>query len=217
YRGRLGDQPYENMFLLARRNAQESLPGRAGLRPLDLAQMYNAVGRRNGFDAGDIWEQVFSTTPLRIRLSELPQVSGAKDRWKQEIAEKLLAFQTHWGWLVNPLLVPVALEVVIKPPPTSRQNALHDLDNVLRTYLIPSIVDVLKPVSHYAFAFDDRLERSAPPASTKSGVTRYEAWRLPPAEEGSHGFVSLAVVADMAGVHSTLRLVDDQIERWEQT
>jgi hypothetical protein len=51
--------------------------------------------------------------------------------------------------------VPVALEAMIKPPP-SRQNGLHDLDNVLRTYLIPRVVDILKPVSHYAYRWMSR-------------------------------------------------------------
>jgi hypothetical protein len=58
---------------------------------------------------------------------------------------KLRAFQARFGWLVDPLLIPVALEVVIKPPPASRQNGLHDLDNVLRNYLIPRVVDILRP------------------------------------------------------------------------
>jgi hypothetical protein len=72
-------------------------------------------------------------------------------------------FQAHLGWLINPLLVPVALEVVIKPPPPTRQNGLHDLDNVLRTYLIPRVIEVLKPVSDYAFTIDEEaMKRDAP-------------------------------------------------------
>jgi len=124
------------------------------------------------------------------------------------------------------LLVPIALEVVVKPPPPSREPNLHDLDNVLRTYLIPRVVEILNPVSHFAFTFDEstigqvapallanprysrwKANRSMPPASSRAGITRYEVWRLPPAEEGGVGLVSLAVVADMTGLVDTFRQI----------
>lgn len=96
--------------------------GRAAVTPVYLANMYNVSGRHLGFDLAAMWEQMFTSTPLRIQLSELPQVTGASALWKQEIETKLRAFQARFGWLVDPLLIPVALEVVIKPPPASRQN-----------------------------------------------------------------------------------------------
>jgi hypothetical protein len=227
-----GDAGHEMMLRHWRQRAQELLLGRAAITPTDLAYMYNASGRALGIDTASMWEQTFASTPLRIRLSELPQVSGASAKWKEEVDEKLRAFQSRLGWILDPLLVPVALEVVIKPPPPSRQNGLHDLDNVLRTYLIPRVVEILKPVSHYAFTVDpeimDRTARDIaangqgllslrlprPPASTKSGVTRYEAWRLPPASEGSEGFVSIAIVTDMTGHGDIFGQVDDEIEHW---
>jgi hypothetical protein len=111
-----------------------------------------------------VWERIFfAESPLRITLSELPQEKGASMLWKREIKQKLREFQTKWGWIVDPLLVPIALEVVVKPPLASRERNLHDLDNVLRTYLIPRVVEILNPVSHFAFTFDestlDRLHR----------------------------------------------------------
>jgi hypothetical protein len=58
---------------------------------------------------------------------------------------------------------PRAFEVVIRPPPPSRQNALHDLDNVLRNYLIPRVVAILKPISDYAFTLNEKnLKENAP-------------------------------------------------------
>jgi hypothetical protein len=142
-------------------------------------------------------------------------------------------FQTRFGWLIDPLLVPVALEIVIKPPPPSRQDGLHDLDNVLRSYLIPRVVEILKPVSHFAFTLDvEAMRRDAhelftrradwstrfakPPASTRAGITRYEAWRLPPASEGENGFVSMAIVTDLTGHDDIFRKIDDEIEYWRE-
>jgi hypothetical protein len=60
-----------------------------------------------------LWEETFFLSPLRIRLSELPQVKGFSSIWEQEIETKLQDFQARLGWLIDPLLVPVALEVVI--------------------------------------------------------------------------------------------------------
>jgi hypothetical protein len=224
YRGRIGDQGYESMLRFARQLAQESLLGRVRLRPIDLAKMYNVSNQGLGFNLGSIWEEMYVSTRLGVQLSELPQVSGGSTQWRQEIETKLRAFQMQYGWLMNPLPVPVALKVVIKPPPPRRQNGLHDLDNVLRTYLIPRVVEILRPVSHIAFTRDDSAEvmRAAgrtfpvptPPPSTKWGVSRYEAWRLPPADEGSRGFVSAAIVADLSGCDDTLGQIDDEIEAY---
>jgi hypothetical protein len=62
-----------------------------------------------------------------------------------------------------------------------------------------------------------KANRSMPPASSRAGITRYEVWRLPPAEEGGVGLVSLAVVADMTGLVDTFRQIDDGIERWRES
>ena len=232
YRRHLGDRGFEAMLRFSRQSAQEHLLGRASLTPFDLGRLYNVSGRAFGIDLAAMWEDIFASSPLRIRLSELPQVTGASALWEQEIDAKLRAFQARFGWLVDPLLVPVALEVVIKPPPPSRQNGLHDLDNVPQRYLIPRVVGILKPVSHYAFMLDataakespkelkiagEPIRLPTPPASTKSGVTRYEVWRLPPAAEGEQGFVSVAIVADLIGNGNILHEIDDAIGHWRES
>lgn len=107
-------------------------------------------GRGLGINLAGLWEQTFTSTPLRILLSELPQATGASAIWKNEIDDKFRMFKERFGWVVDPLYVPVALEVVIKLPPESRRNGLHDLDNVLRTYSLirsPSIAVCAPPRS----------------------------------------------------------------------
>jgi hypothetical protein len=232
-RSKFSDAAYESLLWMAQRDAQEQLLGLKTLKPHDLAWMYRAQGH----EISAMWERIFfAESPLRITLSKLPQEQGASTLWKQEIEEKLREFQTKWGRIVDPLLVPIALEVVVKPPPPSRERNLHDLDNVLRNYLIPRVVEILNPVSHFAFTFDEstmgqvapallanprysrwKANRSMPPASSRAGITRYEVWRLPPAEEGGVGVVSLAVVADMTGLVDTFRQIDDGIEHWRKS
>jgi hypothetical protein len=93
----------------------------------------------------------------------------------------------------------------------------------MRAYLIPRVVDLLKPISHHSFAFDqlksEKTETSdeAPPPSTRLGVIRYEAWRLPSADEGSKGFINLAVVLDWTGYGGSISKIDSQISEWEDS
>jgi len=223
FREQFGDEAFEAMLNIYTQQVQENWLGHVALSITDLARIYEV---RGASVVSQFWVKFLGSTHMRIQLSELPQVSSAKDRWMKEIDQKLREFQAETGFL-DPLLVPVALEVLIKPPPPSRQNGLHDLDNVLRSYLIPRVVEILKPVSHPAFAFErlgtEVLESIAglgavshrkPPVATRSGVTRYEVWRLPPADENSLGFVSVAIVSDFTGKGDVLRKVDDEIERW---
>ncbi|MEQ1716982.1 MAG: hypothetical protein ABL907_13505, partial [Hyphomicrobium sp.] len=210
WRGKIGNEKYEDLELFALQSLQEPFLGRGGLKVLDIARMYNLCDRALELD--DLYE-VYDASLLRIRLSEVPQIDGQSTTWKNEVSTKLEEFSKRWGQIINPLRVPVALEVVIKPPPPSRQRNVHDLDNFLRTYLLPRVLDVLKPPSHIAFALGGDSEKS-PPQSTRFGVSRYEAWRLPPAQEGTHGFVSAAIVTDWSGNDSVLRRIERVIDRW---
>jgi len=175
--------------------------------------LYNVSGVRAGNDPAKMWQQIFKSSPLRLTLSEPPQETGGSAQWKQEIEDKLDTFKKRWGHVIDPLLVPVALEVVMQPPPLSRQRGVSDLDNILREYIIPRVVSVLNPISHHVFAIGSAPTKPRmPPPSTRSGVTRFEAFRLPPAREGSSGFVSAAIVADWTGLDSVLGRVDSEIE-----
>lgn len=213
WRTQVGSDEFESLERFARQRVQEPFFGRGGLTPADLAMMFNLPGRGSSFDSSQIWDEGFASSLFRIRLTELPQSDGQSTTWKNEIDAKLEEFRARCGRLVDPLLVPVACEVVVRPPPPSRQNNVHDLDNVLRTYLLPRVLQTLRPPSHYAFTLGD-LTDETPPRSTRIGVPRYEAWRLPPAAEGSNGFVSLAIVTDMTGYDCGISRVEGYIDKW---
>jgi hypothetical protein len=53
--------------------------------------------------------------------------------------------------------------------------------------------------------------KPTPPKATRDGVTRYEAWRLPPAKRKSQGFVSVAMSLDEFD-GNILKQIDDQID-----
>lgn len=193
-----GDQAFESFLAHLNYLAQEALLSRNSLSIHDLNAMYNVTGRYFGFDHSKLWEQIFHYSPLRMLLDEFPQQSGTSSVWKRHIDQKLRDFQANFGGMVNPLVVPVALEVLIKPPPPSRNRGNPDLDNLLRKYIIPRVNEILNPV-------------------VKNGITRFEAYRLSPAQEGTNGFVNVAIVADTPGYDSVFKEIDEGLERWEDS
>jgi len=103
---------------------------------------------------------------------------------------------------------------------------LHDLDNIVRDYLIPGIVPAFGTVSDQRWTIDfDKLRQRdrklaasrgpdpTPPVGTRNGVTRYEAWRLPAAED-EPGFVSVALVADIDAKGDLMDQMDEHISKW---
>jgi hypothetical protein len=234
YRKQLGDDAFVILLTSFQRQAQEHMLGRATVSLEALASLYNIPNVKSEFTS--IFEEMFHRSPLRIKLSELPQARGSSSLWKQEIDKKLNDFKEKLGWLTSPLLVPVSLEVIVKPPPSSRQKNKHDLDNILRVYLLPKVVETLSPVSDLSFTFEvDAMKQAVkklgldlelntsmrsfqtPPASTKAGVTRYEVWQLSPAAEDSMGFVSIAVIPDMIGKEDLFQQIENTIEFWEES
>jgi hypothetical protein len=101
------------------------------------------------------------------------------------------------------------------------------LDNIVRDYLLPQIVPKFGTVTDHRWLidFEDLRQRDpklaaswgpdpTPPKATRDGVTRYDAWRLPPAGQGETGFVSVALVAGTEFSGDFFRRSDDQIRRW---
>jgi hypothetical protein len=119
----------------------------------------------------------------------------------------------------------VALEVIVRPNPATPPAVLHDLDNIVRDYLIPGIVPSFGTVSDHRWTIDfEELRRTdpglaerwganpTPPPGTKWGVARYEAWRLPPMA-GEAGFVSVALVADMDAGGDLIDRIDERTRK----
>lgn len=236
-RKHFGQETYNAILDFRRHQAQKQLLGGSRISLAALGYLFKVVGvqlsKKDSVldDLYTAWESMFRSTPLRILLAELPQQKGSSNLYRHQVEEKFREFQDEFSWIVTPLRIPVALEVVIKPPPLSRTRGVHDLDNILRDYIIPKTVDVLQPPSDLLWTINlDALKKRNPqiyndwkrrkkrlPASTRVGVTRYEVWKLPRANnDQSRGFVSVAVVADMPPVDDILDRIDETIERWEK-
>ncbi len=219
YRTIVSDAAYGASVNVFRRQAQEELLGGTRVRLEDLGYLNGIAPHPREFDAQlsahivASHDPLFKVHPVRVLLRELPQKEGTSDAYKQEIDAKLRQFKKKFGRVLQPLLLPITLQVVVKPPSRGRAFAIHDLDNVVRTYLLPKIVEVLQPPGDLYNSWGKRLLSS--PASTRIGVTRYEAWRLERVRgDDTPGFVSVAVVAE--GIHhDLLSRMDSTIDDWQ--
>lgn len=223
-RQRLGDNLYDAYFKMVRWSAQRALLGRSGVNIPVLSWMYGLPkGMPTGFPA-DEWARLVGGSKLRLQVGELPIAKGGSDVFKQSVKDEISLFKRRWDWVIDPLVIAVALEVVVRPNPATPPAVLHDLDNIVRDYLLPGIIPSFGTVSDHRWTIDfEELCRTdpdlsarwvsnpTPPPGTKRGVTRYEVWRLPPVA-GEPGFVSVALVADMDANGGTI----DQIDRYNR-
>lgn len=201
----LGDSLYEAYLKMVRWSAQRALLGRSGVDIPMLSWMYGLPKRLPTGFGKDMWAQLVGESKLRLQVGELPIATGGSDLFKRTVVAEIAAFKQRWDWIISPLLVAVALEVVVRPNSKTPAAVLHDLDNIVRDYLLPGIVPSFGTVSDHRWTidFDDLRQRDpklasswgphpTPPTGTKWGVTRYEAWRLP-AVAGEPGFGSFCI------------------------
>ncbi len=220
-----GDSFYDNYVKLLRWSAQRELLGRSGVNIPVLGWMF---GRPNdisfGFGAGE-WANLLGRSKLRLQIGELPIGKGSSETFKKAISAEISSFKKRWDWIIDPLVLAVGLEVVVRPSPATPPAVLHDLDNIVRDYLIPNIVPSFGTVTDQRWTIDfDELRRISPdiadawgpnptpPISTKRGVTHYEVWRLPPIAN-EPGFVSVAIVADVDAPGGLMDNIDATIRR----
>lgn len=225
----LGDKMYEAYRQMVRWSAQRALLGRSGVDIPVLGWMYGLPrGLPTGFDK-TMWAGLVGESKLRLQVGELPIASGGSSAFRQNVSDEIAAFKKRWDWIISPLVVAVALEVVVRPNPKTPAAVLHDLDNIVRDYLIPGIVPAFGTVSDQRWTIDFAELRArdpkladawgpnpTPPVGTRNGVTRYEVWRLP-AVEGEPGFVSVALVADIDAKGDLMQQMDERIGEWRDT
>lgn len=223
----LGDGMYEAYREMVRWSAQRALLGRSGVNIPVLGWMYGLPrGLPTGFGKS-MWAGMVGDSKLRLQVGELPIATGGSSVFRQNVSNEIAAFKKRWDWIISPLVVAVALEVVVRPNPRTPPAVLHDLDNIVRDYLIPGVVPAFGTVSDQRWTIDFAELRArdpkladawgpnpTPPPGTRNGVTRYEVWRLP-AVEGEPGFVSVALVADIDANGDLMEQMDDHISIWK--
>lgn len=227
------------MYLeMAAREAQQRILGHSGLSLGVLALLHGAFAadgrlpRRVREALRERADASLAQSQTRMMLGELPVRPGEGAAFKEMVTNRLEAFWQQWEWLFGDRLrIPVALEVLIKPPLGASDDALHDLDNVVRSYLVKPIVARLQPPIEFALGVNPEhfrdgngmlpawLEQSiqAVPKNVRVGLTRYEAWRVPRIEgDGEPGFVSVGLAPDPAGSRSAMSRSDIAVDEWSR-
>lgn len=217
---------YEPYLKMTRWSAQSELLKQGGLKIPLLHYLYDNSLLRLGL-APVNWAELICQSALRMQFGELPIAPGESKAFRVKVQEVIETFKTQWAWIIEPLHVAVALEVIVRPSPDTPRGVLHDLDNIVRDYLIPGIVPKFDTVTDQLWHADsDALEkvvseptawsplRSTPrlPPGTRAGVTRYEVWRLPPVE-GQPGFLSVALIDDSDGRGSLMEQIRTKVEQ----
>jgi hypothetical protein len=232
-----GSDAYLSMLRYTRSRAQEKVLGCGSWSMWELAALLGGWSSVSSATSGvERWivqnaESQVAKVPMRIHLDELPQQPGSSKTYRRAAEEAVQEFQERYSWILKPLLIPVAVEVLVKPPPPQRTRGLHDLDNVVNAYVIPQVVEILSPPTSVAWTFDlDAVEQTMPelhkrwseyqktmPRKTMVGLTCFDVWRLPHwVSDGSNGFVSVAVVRDDSGADGRFSRIDDVIDRWAE-
>lgn len=215
---------------LAQRDAQEALFTKTQVDLALLAHLHDSPspivlpGHKIPRMPTEDFENLLRSFPMRINLPNLPHKPNESAAYKRIVEEALRSFRSKYALLLTPLRIPAALEVFVKPPLAVSLHTVHDLDNIVRNYLIPAVVFELKPFSSFEFSFRDRkpsakeateatsFKRPAP-ETTRFGVPRYEIWRLPRfVEDASAGFVCLNFVYDPTGFEDSFRRLEKEIE-----
>ncbi len=215
--------------------AQRAVLGDSHLRTRDLAQLFRAIDQTLPFtkevldDFAERSESDLLKQPFRMTVGEPPRDVGSSVLFRSQLSEVVALFRERFESLLTPLLIPVALEVVVKPPRSFTRHTIQDLDNLLRRYLIPVIVETFQPPSHFLWALERHTlhnlgirqpllhsrTRSRLPKSAAVGLIRLEAWRIPRgANDDTPGFVSLALVADDFGYRDSVSSVDRVVDAW---
>lgn len=226
-RAKLGDSTYEAYLKMTRFYAQRALLARSSVKLPILSRMYGRPRIASLSFGKKMWLKMTTESPLRLQVGSLPVSNGGSIGFKDSVRTEIADFKKRWDWLINPLVVPVGLEVIVRPSPKTPSAVLHDLDNIVRDYLIPEIVPSFGTVTDYRWTIDfEQLKQadsklaeswgSMPPTGTKAGVTRYEVWRLP-AVDDEPGFVSVALVADIDDAGDMMEMADRKIAEWSET
>ncbi|MCP1548420.1 MULTISPECIES: hypothetical protein [Methylorubrum] len=227
-RSRMGDLLYEAMLKLTRSGAQDVFLRKSILDIEMLAYLYRCP--RGPFQPiePEAWVQLMRKSSFRIDVGELPTARGNSNDFRHRIDSAIACFKARWDWLLKPLVVPVGLQLIVRPDFNTPSGVLHDLDNIVRDYLLPRFTPEFGTVSdrHWTIDFEE-LERTSPelasrwrewrtpPKGTRDGVIGYNAWRLP-AVEGAPGFVNAALVVDPDLDAGIFRRLDNIIDRWEK-
>lgn len=222
------EKVYNSRHLMDIMRAQESLLAMSKLSVDDLYNIYNTskVFQENFHlrELAKIVSEWVTASPIRMQLPSLPTKEDEKKPFKEEIRKCLIEFKSHYD-ILEPLYIPVVLEVIYKPPVAS-EGFYKDLDNIIREFILPIFHEEFKPPPTHASIFDtieinddkalkEMIERI--PKSVPYSVAGYELVEMPRhPEDKEDGLLVVGISPGSFVSHSLWYRIDEVIERWSK-
>lgn len=230
----LGQKTYDSMLLMAKHFSQKQFLENCKLRIMDIYLLYASVGRikhyGNSADVKELFRKMSESLahwipniPIRMKLPRIPINNHETKEYRKLIYEAFVAYKQKFK-LLDPLYIPVALEVIYKPPLKSI-NFIKDLDNIMRDFIIPIFHDIYKPPPTFMHAIDltkihnnDLKGKYALflkdfPKSVPYSVSRYEIFKIDRHEnDEDDGFLCIGITH---GSYSLWNRVDKAINEWQ--
>ena len=217
----LGKDAYDNLVKYSRMQDQNAFlrQGELGIREASI--LYRASGTLHRglgtFPNLEQFVQKYSAglakwivhSPIKIQLPTVPVSEGESKNFREEAKESMHAYREKFSTLM-PLLVPVQLVVLYKPPLTTRGFS-KDLDNIMRL-ILPFFHEEFKPPPmNFSFSdlsiWDDqkldnevKVLKDLALKSVRHSVSGYEILELPrhPDDSGD-GFISIGLAGGLHG------------------
>lgn len=235
-----GQTIYESLIKLDRKQLQENFLKKCRLGVRNLYTLYRAAGEVSKFENlfnSDMqeWSQNLTRdlvqwivdSPVKIQLSRVPIKEGETQKFKDQIKDSLKKYKERFP-ILNPLYIPVSLEVIYKPPPVSA-GFFKDLDNIMREHILPIFNEEFKPPPTFISTIEldkisDKTLREkfqqkidGLPKSVKYSVTGYEIIEIPRHQKDrDNGFINIGITTSLFRSSSNLKNVNSIIEKWYQ-
>jgi hypothetical protein len=229
----LGKEAYNAMRQYYMVECQERWLRLMGLRIRDLHLLYRSFKlRQEGIRLEHIsqWARSVSKSlgrlviesPLKINLPRLPMSKGETSEFKSAIRHQLCAFRARQPMLQR-LYWPVGLELLYKPPLTSR-GFQKDLDNIVKL-IVPVFNEEFKPPpslfspSDIPDSLDGKIRERlrSMVKSVQYSIVKYEVFEIPrTARDDEEGFLCLGVTGGTECCRTMWDKVEDVINAWKE-
>jgi len=227
YLKHLSKQAYNSMHLLKKMEAQEYLLDMSKLSINNLYKIFNTskLFQKNPRirEISKIPAEWVTKSPIRLELPELPTKDGQKKQYREKIRKSMRNSLNHYE-LLEPLYIPVIIEVIYKPPIDSA-GFYKDLDNILGDFIIPIFHDEFRPPPIQGAIFNSTeyeedanpmsYERKDVPKSVPYSVAGYEIVEIPrDSIDKEDGFLVVGISPGSYASHSLWHKIDTVIEKW---
>jgi hypothetical protein len=171
--------------------------------------------------------QWLSRMPIRISLAKIPIQEGDSAMFTAELQESVSAYKAK-AKILTPLLYPIRLEVIFKPPQTTGIFS-KDLDNIMRQIVPVFTAEFRPPFSYQAHVDEDgsdnldmtdsaMLQSSAIPHSLRTSVSGFDVFKVNRVnDDKDKGSISIGITGGIIMAESIWSRMDNLIDEWKET